>query len=124
VVRPPEVATHDQVEQVEVHVDQSASAAQNGGKSTLLSGYVGKIHGALQQVKLTRRIKGAGQVVVGFTVDPTGRLKSHSVIKSSGVASVDKAALEMVERASFPPPPEALDELYEVPFAFGPNKSG
>jgi TonB family protein len=124
VVKPLEIATRDQVEQIDLSVEKSAGATQNGGKATALNGYVGKIHGALQQVRLNRRVKGAGQVIVGFTIDPAGRLKSHEVIKSSGIASVDKAALEMVEKASFPPPPEALDELYEVPLTFGSNKSG
>lgn len=114
---PPEPRTP---ETVEIITQKSAGEAQDGGKATLLSAYVGKIHGALQKVKLDRRVKGAGQVVVGFRVDESGHVKSREVLQSSGIAAIDQAAFEMLDKASFPPPPGALggDELYKVPFTF------
>jgi TonB family protein len=119
-VMPQEVAVRDQAAQVAVLTEKSAGAAQSGGTATALSGYIGKIHGALQKVKLDRRVNATGKVIVGLTVDPAGRVKSRQVIVSSGIASIDKAAMEMVDKAAFPPPPDAVDkdQLYEIPFSW------
>ncbi len=50
-----------------------------------------------------------GEVVVELLLDGNGKLKSKKIIQSSGFESLDKQALEMVEKAApFPAPPEAL----------------
>lgn len=50
-----------------------------------------------------------GEAVVELQLDGNGKLKSKKIIQSSGYESLDKQALEMVEKASpFPAPPEAL----------------
>jgi protein TonB len=50
-----------------------------------------------------------GEAIVELQLDGNGKLKSKKIIQSSGYESLDKQALEMVEKASpFPAPPEAL----------------
>jgi len=50
-----------------------------------------------------------GEAVVELQLDGNGKLKSKKIIQSSGFESLDKQALEMVEKAApFPAPPEAL----------------
>ena len=50
-----------------------------------------------------------GEAVVELLLDGNGKLKSKKIIQSSGFESLDKQALEMVEKAApFPEPPEAL----------------
>ena len=64
----------------------------------------------------------ASQVVVGFTLDRTGRVLSSTVIKSSGDPVFDEAALAMMRRADpVPqPPPLVADEglTFTVPVLF------
>lgn len=50
-----------------------------------------------------------GEAVVELQLDGNGKLKSKKIIQTSGFESLDKQALEMVEKAApFPAPPEAL----------------
>jgi protein TonB len=50
-----------------------------------------------------------GEAIVELQLDGNGKLKSKKIIQSSGFESLDKQALEMVEKAApFPAPPEAL----------------
>jgi len=50
-----------------------------------------------------------GEVVVELQLDGNGKLKSKKIIQSSGYESLDKQALEMVEKATpFPAPPDVL----------------
>lgn len=50
-----------------------------------------------------------GEAVVELLLDGNGKLKSKKIIQSSGFETLDKQALEMVEKAApFPAPPEAL----------------
>jgi protein TonB len=50
-----------------------------------------------------------GEAIVELLLDGNGKLKSKKIIQSSGFESLDKQALEMVEKAApFPAPPEAL----------------
>jgi len=50
-----------------------------------------------------------GEAIVELLLDGNGKLKSKKIIQSSGYESLDKQALEMVEKAApFPEPPEAL----------------
>jgi protein TonB len=50
-----------------------------------------------------------GEAVVELLLDGNGKLKSKKIIQSSGFESLDKQALDMVEKAApFPAPPEAL----------------
>lgn len=50
-----------------------------------------------------------GEAVVELLLDGNGKLISKKIIQSSGYESLDKQALDMVEKASpFPSPPDAL----------------
>jgi protein TonB len=120
VVKPQEVAERDQTAQVAILTEKSAGAAQDGGKAEALSAYVGKIHGALQRAKVSAASGGVGQVTLGFTLDAGGRVIDKEVIKSSGVASLDRAAVEWLERAAFPPLPGVLGsgQRFNVPLTF------
>ncbi|MFC5373710.1 TonB family protein [Brevundimonas faecalis] len=50
----------------------------------------------------------AGAVVVGFTLDRRGKVRSREVLTSSGIGSLDHAALSQLEEAEpFPRPPSS-----------------
>ena len=100
-----EVAAVDQAAEDEVRQHRNSGALKGGAKLLVLNGYASKIQGVLRDVKPSHRISIAGRVIVGFTVDPEGRVTSRTVLQSSGVDMLDKAAIEMVDKASFPPPP-------------------
>lgn len=104
---------------------EAPAVAYEGGKqtvnkTTVLSAYVNSIHSALRNVKLGRRVRGSGQVILGFRIGDDGKVRSPEVLKSSGSAAIDQAAVDMLAKATFPPPPEGLgnNEYYKVPFAF------
>jgi periplasmic protein TonB len=120
VVKPQEVAVVDQAAQVEMYAEKSAGQAQDGGKATALTAYVGKIHGALQRVKVPVANGAVGQVTLGFTLSPQGKVLASDIIQSSGVPSIDKAALAWLERAVFPPLPDVLGsgQRFNVPLTF------
>lgn len=124
-VKPDEIAAKDQAAQTAMYAEKSAGAAQDGGKATALSAYVGKIFGALQHAKSAAAKGAVGQVVLGFTLDASGKIVNSEIIKSSGIAALDKAAVEMLERAEFPPLPGILgsDQRFNVPLTFK-RKSG
>ena len=123
--KPEQVAVQNQAAQVAMIAEKSAGLAQDGGKATALTAYVGKIHGALQKAKASAANGGTGQVMLGFTLDATGKLVDREVIKSSGVAALDKAAVDWLDRADFPPLPGLLGtgQRFNVPLTFK-RKSG
>ncbi len=57
------------------------------------------------------RSQRSAEIVVGFVLDRRGHVLSTSVVKGSGDAAFDDAALSMVKRSDpVPPPPEIADE--------------
>jgi periplasmic protein TonB len=64
-----------------------------------------------------------GTVHVGFSLNRSGRVLERHIIRSSGHADLDNAALSMVDRAQpFPPFPAAIPEsekIVEFPLHFG-----
>ncbi len=51
----------------------------------------------------------SGSVVVNFSIAPSGKLTSRKIARSSGSSILDKAALQIVERAApFPPFPKGV----------------
>ncbi len=67
--------------------------------------------------------QGAFEVTLRFEVEPTGKLRSAAVIKSSGDAAFDAAALQMMSRADpLPIPPKDLlardGGRFDVPVVF------
>ena len=124
-VKPEEVATQDQLQQTAMVAEKSAGEQQDGGKATALTAYVGKIHGALQKVKASSASGAVGQVTLGFTLDSSGKVVDREVIKSSGITALDRAAVDWLERAAFPPLPNLLGtgQRFNVPLTFK-RKSG
>ena len=63
-----------------------------------------------------------GTAVLRFVIDRRGQVLSHAIVKSSGVSSLDKAAEEMLRRASpVPPmPSEIASDRFEltIPVSF------
>lgn len=58
------------------------------------------------------RSQKSAQIVVGFALDRMGHVLSTSIVKGSGDAAFDEAALAMVRRSNPvpPPPPDVADE--------------
>ncbi|AZO52184.1 MULTISPECIES: energy transducer TonB [unclassified Mesorhizobium] len=61
-----------------------------------------------------------GNVNVTFTMDPSGRVLSARVVRSSGDAELDRAALAVLQGASVPAPPPELGSRVSrtAPFVF------
>jgi periplasmic protein TonB len=59
--------------------------------------------------------KGSGTVRIGVTIDRNGRLLSHRVVGSSGSPTLDRAALDIVQRAQpFPRFPASMSQAQMV----------
>lgn len=118
--KPQEVAVQNQAAQVAILTEKSAGQAQDGGKATAEKAYAGKLFSALQRAKAPTSRRDVGKVTVGFTVNSDGKVLNHEIIESSGLAALDKAAVEWVERAEFPPLPGLLGASYRfhVPLSF------
>jgi TonB family protein len=69
--------------------------------------------GAVAYPLEARRNRWEGSVQVGVSFDRGGRLAGIAVAESSGQPLLDQRALEIVQQAMVPPPPE----LYATPFA-------
>jgi TonB family protein len=123
--KPEQPAVADWVPQTEIHANKSAGDVADGGKATALSAYVGQIHGALQRAKAGTAGAATGKVIVGFALDTNGRLMSLEIISSSGVSTLDRAAVEWLERATFPPLPGLLasGQRFNVPLTFAKKSS-
>ena len=62
-----------------------------------------------------------GTATIKFGISPEGKANSIQVTTSSGIAALDKSALDAVARTSFPVPPAGMTEAertYVVPFHF------
>jgi len=64
-----------------------------------------------------------GSVLIRFTVARSGRVISSGLGRSSGFPALDRAALDLLQRAqplpAFPPEMRQSSEPYEVPVAYG-----
>ena len=83
----------------------SRQASLGGSKNgqvgnAAVSNYPGKVRSKLARVARSVRAKGRGEVVVAFAVSSNGGVRSARVTRSSGVASVDQAALQAIRKAS------------------------
>ncbi|MRI82869.1 MAG: hypothetical protein C6I00_00425 [Nitratiruptor sp.] len=60
--------------------------------------------------RLARRSRKEGEVLVAFTLTPTGHLQDLRILRSSGHKLLDRAALQAIQRASkeFPRPQEPV----------------
>lgn len=109
--------------------EQASTTSQSGSpkSSNAVPNWQGLVRAHLSRYKRypreARRRGDEGKVVVRFKIDGRGRLLSCEVVRSSGVRSLDRAALQMFRRADPlpPPPPELLKHgTLEVvaPFAY------
>jgi protein TonB len=105
----------------------SKQASRGGSKNgevgnAAVSNYPGKVRSKLARVARSVRAKGRGEVVVAFAVGSNGGVRSARVTRSSGVASVDQAALQAIRKASpFPPIPANAGRSsweFSIPLAF------
>lgn len=91
-----------------------AATAAAGEGNAAVSNYPGEV---LRKLSRTRRpVAGRrGTAFVGFEIAASGALVRSSVLRSSGVPEVDRAALEHVARAApFPPPPPGAQRRFQV----------
>ncbi|MER9419911.1 TonB family protein [Mesorhizobium sp. M0306] len=91
--------------------DGKILTASRGGKSGIgnaaVTNYPGKIRSKLVRAFNSTRTRATGTATVAFTVGSNGSVRSARLTGSSGVAALDKAALDAVRRASpFPPIPD------------------
>jgi protein TonB len=105
----------------------SRQASRGGSKNgevgnAAVSNYPGKVRSKLARIARSVRAKGRGEVIVAFAVGSNGGVRSARVARSSGVASVDKAALQAIRKASpFPPIPANAGRStweFSIPLAF------
>lgn len=115
-------ASQAQEQQVAVIEQKSAGSEKTGGDATAYSAYLGRISKHLEKHKVNPKTRLSGTVVVRFSVDATGQLKSREVAESSGSKVLDEAAIQAIDKsAPFPPFPEQKrDEplVVSVPFKF------
>lgn len=135
------VAEPEQIEaeQIEVKPEREAmpQPRQQGGATALVieggdnraSGPAAATSGAIQlyaaQVRaVLARSKPAGRgrrgtATITFGIDPSGKTAFARITGSSGNPAFDRAAQDVVTRASFPPPPAGMSETqrsYVIPF--------
>jgi TonB family protein len=97
--------------------------SQSGSRNDLLTCFAQAVQrravrlvkacGAVAYPLEARRNRWEGTVQVGVSFDRGGRLAGITVAESSGQPLLDQRALEIVQQAMVPPPPE----LYATPFA-------
>lgn len=97
--------------------------SQSGSRNDLLTCFAQAVQrravrlvsacGAVAYPLEARRNRWEGTVQVGVSFDRGGRLAGITVAESSGQPLLDRRALEIVQQAMVPPPPE----LYATPFA-------
>ncbi|TPI30312.1 energy transducer TonB [Mesorhizobium sp. B3-2-1] len=73
--------------------------------------------------RAARSRRAQGNVNVTFTMDPSGRILSARVVRSSGDAELDRAALAVLQGATVPAPPPELGSRVSrtAPFVFRLN---
>lgn len=93
---------------------QNQAASQGGQKNretgnASISNYKGLLERKIDRARKRVRVPGKGEVVVVFTVNANGSISNLRIKKSSGKPAVDKAALEIIRKASpFPAIPAEL----------------
>jgi TonB family protein len=92
--------------------DRSVTLAQGAGaaKQRVRSTWQKELVAYLDRHKRypSDRVQKSAEIVIGFVLDRTGHVLSSSVLKSSGDAAFDEAALTMLKRSDPVPPPPPL----------------
>lgn len=101
---------------------REASAAGNAALSNYPGQVVSRLRRALSYPAQARRQRIAGEVHVSFTIGANGAVSGVDIVRSSGHAILDEAALQIVHRAApFPAIPSAAGRSswgFTVPLAF------
>ncbi len=107
--------------------NQPAQAAAAAASPGVVNAYGAAVQSALLAVDQREAkarasaSKAKGTVVVRLSIDGNGRLTDAQVVKSSGLAQLDDAALLLIRLAAFPPPPPSLrveQRSYIAPIRF------
>ena len=79
------------------------------------SNYPGKVYSKIRRTR-QKRAGGTGVVRVRFSIAANGALANVRIVASSGLSSVDSAAVDHVRRsAPFPPPPAGAQRQFVIP---------
>ena len=107
-------------------VNSVASTASSGigrGSSESSATYRGMVAAHLARYKQfppdAQRLGNQGNPAVSFKLDGSGRVISARLARSSGIDSLDREVVAMVNRASpFPAPPDGRPQSFTVPVSF------
>ncbi len=118
-VKPVEVAAVEQAAQVEMFAEKSAGKAQDGSRTQARLQYAGQLNKAIRKVRIGA-FKNFGTVTVQFEIDRTGKLLTRKILASSGNDVLDQKAIDWIDKAEFPPLPDALNtrEVFTIPLIF------
>lgn len=98
-------------------VSRASALSQDSSASAVTGGAASANYRSIVAAELNRRKfypPGArasgieGVVVVAFTVGASGRVTAHSITRSSGQVTLDRAANQMMAAVSLPPPPNGV----------------
>jgi protein TonB len=100
---------------------KGAVARQSGNSN--FANYIGKVRAKLARTKRyppsARREKAQGTVTVRFVVSADGGASGVSIVRSSGFAVLDEAAIDAVRRAApFPDTPDGTSEPFVIPIDY------
>ncbi|MEL6294710.1 MAG: TonB family protein [Pseudomonadota bacterium] len=101
---------------------QRATGSQqsaNAGNAAV-SNYPGQVVRRIQRVRRPRIRDVGAPAVVTFRIASNGGLSAVSIRRSSGSAELDRAAIQMIQRAApFPPPPPGAQRSFNMPIRGG-----
>lgn len=104
------------------HQPRAARAAASKGAVRKFGLAVQSALLSIDQAPVRKALAGRkGTVVLRFRLSPTGELDESRVLKSSGRADIDDAALRLIQRARFPAPPDGMsgtERTYDAPIRF------
>ncbi len=98
---------------------RATEQSSNSGRSTAsgnaaVSNYPGKVMQRIARVRRPR-VGSRGAAVIRFSISANGALARVSVARSSGSARLDRAALQVVQRAApFPKPPPGAQRNFNI----------
>jgi TonB family protein len=112
---PSRVAERDGLQSIATSIGNSAEAKR--ARAAWQRGLLAHIE---RQKRAPAGAERSTDVIVNFSIDRQGRLVAVEIVKGSGDARYDRAALDMVHRADpMPPPPPDQEKLsFRIPISF------
>lgn len=102
--------------------DSAGNQRRSAEGNAAVSNYPGQVARKLRRAVRSPRGRDRGEVMVSFTVSRSGSVSGVRIARSSGSPTLDKAALDTVQRAApFPPIPDAAGRSswpFSLPLAF------